>query len=90
MMHARKYQVALSGQTYTLLSDEPEADVLSAIQLAQETLKQLTEAGVVEPQRLALLAAVQLALNKVQLDHKLTAHLNSEARLMKLFAQVEL
>jgi hypothetical protein len=90
MIQTRKYQVALAGHTYTLLSDEPETDVLSAIQLAQETLKQLTDAGVNEPQKLALLATVQLAVAKVQLEHKVTAHLDSEARLMKLFAQVEL
>lgn len=85
-----KYKISLMGNTYTLISDEPEADILAATQLVENTMKTILAASpAIDMQKAHALAAIKLALSYVQLEQQATMSADQQAKLMDLFAHVE-
>lgn len=92
MMRAvQKYKVTLLGQPYTFVSDEAEALVQAAIQLLETTVKDVAgQSASGEMHKVALLSALSLALQHVQLQQDVAAHNDQQAKLMSLLTDVDL
>lgn len=68
----QKFKVTLFGEPLTLVSDESEQDLIASVRLVDDLMKDLaTRSGSIDTKQLALLAAVQLAHQKLQDQSKL-------------------
>lgn len=58
----KKYKVSIFGESYTLVSDEPEEHLVLAAQHVDELMRQLAEkTGLSDTKRIAVLASLQIA-----------------------------
>lgn len=65
----KKYSLIVFGDSYTVVSDEPEVCVLSAASLVDQLMQEIaSKASEMPVQKLAILAALKIAL-KLQSAH---------------------
>ncbi len=85
---AKKYKVTIFGESYTLVSDEPEQHVVESAQNVDTLISVISrDSGIVDVKKLAVLVALQLAS---ELKHQKTGNeaLKSErTRLGSLLAR---
>jgi cell division protein ZapA (FtsZ GTPase activity inhibitor) len=87
----QKFNITLLGRSYTIVTDESERDLAMAAQQLDETMKQIVAAtSVVDVQKVAVLAALKIALSQVQLEQKIAVQADQQAKLMDLISHVDL
>lgn len=90
MNTSQKYKVSILGQTYTLVSDESEGTLLSAAKKVDTLMKDLVPQGAeVDVTKVAVLTALQLALQTLQLEQQVAEQTASHMRLMNLLASAD-
>jgi cell division protein ZapA (FtsZ GTPase activity inhibitor) len=86
----QKYTVTLLGQSYTFVSDEAEDSVHTALAFVEQTLKEVVaHTKTVELQKVALLTAITVALQKVKLEENIALQEDQQAKLMSLLTHVD-
>ena len=90
----KKYTVQLFGESYVILSDEPEADVLQAVDHFNQYMQVLVaESGIQDIKRVALLTGLQLSQELLRLQHRQLAqtayHEKAVALIDKIDAEIE-
>jgi len=85
-----KFKVVIGGQQFNLISDEPHADLVTASELLDETLKTIFAGSpAADAQKAYALAAMQIALSYVQLEKQASFSADQQAKLMDLLAHVD-
>lgn len=87
-MNAKKsYSVTILGSSYRILSDETPAHVAQVGSYVDTLMQGIRDAGVADPARIAVLAALQIASKVVllerSLEHKIEAYHVAEHMLLK-------
>jgi cell division protein ZapA len=69
MRQSTRFQVAIAGCSYSLVSDEPEELIVRSTALVEKLLQEIrAKAPQVDSEKALVLAAVQLALDYVKID----------------------
>jgi cell division protein ZapA (FtsZ GTPase activity inhibitor) len=64
MSTLKKCKISVFGESYTLVSDEPEEHIIVAAQSVDDLMRSIAEkSGISDTKRIAVLAALQLASN---------------------------
>lgn len=86
----QKYKITILGQSYTLVSDEVEQDIHAATKLVDATLQKLAaQSSTSDVNKLTLLAALEIALKQVQLEHNIALQADQQAKLMHLLTDMD-
>ena len=74
MSSANKIKVTIFGESYTLVTDEPEALVRASAQAVDALMTDMGKrAGSVDARKLAVFAAIQFASKQLALEQKVAA-----------------
>lgn len=74
----KKYKVSIFGESYTLVSDESEEQLVASAQHIDELMRQLAEkTGLSDTKRIAVLASLQIACKLKTEEAELTAELTA-------------
>jgi len=85
----QKYKVTLMGQSYTIISDELEQDILEAAKLVEKAMREATvQSAVSDNNKITLLAALNLALRAAQVERKMFENIGHQSKLIDLIAEV--
>jgi len=84
-METKKLKVEIFNDQYSLISDENEQDLLNAAQLVDELMKKISEkSGIGDAKKVAVLAALKISRQLVNLQHCLDGYKDEQERLAKL------
>lgn len=81
----QRYKVTIGGESYFLVSDEPEEHVRAVAKLVDSQMQMIAQLGGDDPKRVAVLVALQCASKMVaatELIEKYTAHNEKLLRLI--------
>lgn len=85
---ARKYKVTIFGESYTLVSDEPEQHVVESARNVDSLMSAISrDSGIVDVKKLAVLVSLQLASELRHLKTGNEALKNERNRLDSLLGQ---
>lgn len=71
MIMIKKYKVSLFGETYTIVSDEPEERIVQCVQHVDGLMRSITESmNITDGKKSAVLAALQLASKLHDLEQR--------------------
>lgn len=80
----KKYNVAVFGENYTLISDEPEERVISAAALVDNAMHDISKKNNIVPSgRIAVLVAIQLASELLSKRNELGNLNNATVKLLE-------
>ncbi len=65
----KKYRVSILNETYSIVSDEQELAIIDAARKVDFLMKEITAQGV-DQKKAAVLAALKIALDLLQAQHK--------------------
>ncbi len=76
----KKYKVSIFGETYTLVSDETDEQIIAAAHAVDILMREISEKShLADPKRISILAALQLAsqLKMIESEHmRLSSHID--------------
>ena len=85
-----KYKITIGGQSYTIISNEPEHNIQAATQLIDATFKKLAaQSSTSDVTKLIVLTALEVALKQVQLEQNIALQADQQAKLMHLLTDME-
>lgn len=75
---ARRIKVIISGEPYTLVSDEPEEQVQHAVHEVNALMDEIARhSGIIDTRKIAVLAALQCVSQKRLVEQKLLSSINT-------------
>lgn len=75
---SRRIKVTISGESYVLISDEPEEQVQSAVYEVNVLMDEIARhSGIIDTRKVAVLAALQCVSQKRVVEHKLLTSINT-------------
>ena len=84
----KKYKVTIFGETYSLVTDEPEQHFMQSVHLVDSLMHDFAKnTGSQDAKKIASLIALQLASKVIQLEFQLLQNDHSEQRLTKIIDQ---
>lgn len=84
-MNTKSYKVVISGEEYSLVSDEGEARVAQAAQMVDEIIEQLSsQAAGLDRRKIAVLSALQIASLLLQNQDLIAQQKEQESKLVSL------
>ncbi len=84
----KKYKVTIAGESYFLVSDEPEERILEVARYVDKQISAIAQAGHSDdPQRLAVLVALQSTSKMMAHSELLKCHQDHNERMIELISQ---
>ena len=88
MTDPRHYKITIFGEVYSIVSDEPEARIVSAVQLVDASMKTIAAAAPsFDLKQILLLTALQIAGKCSALEQENSGALRAQQELVELIAQ---
>ena len=79
----KKYKVSIFGESYSLVSDEPEEHLVFSAQYVDEVMKNIADkSGISDQKRIAVLTALQLASRLKNYERLLESYSQKEHQLV--------
>jgi cell division protein ZapA (FtsZ GTPase activity inhibitor) len=86
----KRYTVRLFGESYVIISDEPEVDVLQAVDRFNDYMQVLVaESGIQDAKKIALLTGLQLSQELLALQRRYDAMENYNKRVASLVDMID-
>jgi cell division protein ZapA (FtsZ GTPase activity inhibitor) len=87
---SQKYRVSIFGQTYSLVSDESEEQLLAAAKSVDRMMREIApQSTEVDVAKVAVLTALRLTLENADLTQQVNEHAASHTRLMNLLTHID-
>lgn len=82
MKALKKYKISVFGETYIVVSDEPEEQVFNTAKYVDDLMKHVAaKSGISESRRIAVLVSLQLASQLKDLEEKCALSARKECEL---------
>jgi cell division protein ZapA (FtsZ GTPase activity inhibitor) len=86
----KKYKVTIAGESYFLVSDEAEEQVMRVASYVNDQMRLIAQSGLSDdPQRLAVLVALQSTGKMMEYSALLKVHQDSTERMIELLSDHE-
>jgi len=87
-MGTKKLKIEIFNEQYSLVSDEAEQDIIKAAQVVDELMREISEkSGICETQKIAVLAALKISSQLVNLQRCLDCYKKEQERLAELISK---
>ncbi len=84
----KKYKVTIAGESYFLVSDETEEQVMRVAKHVNDQMRTIAQSGLSDdPQRLAVLVALQSTSKMMEHGELLKHHQESTERMIELLSE---
>ena len=69
MQEVKRFQISIFGESYTIISDEAENEVLTAVSLVDSLMKETaSKSAVIDHKKVAIFVALKLATKMLNLE----------------------
>ena len=84
-MDIKKYKAHIFGETFSLVSDEPEQLVFEAVELVDNSMKEITSKNaLMDVKKAAVLSALKMAVKLKNLEQMIEEERNQSSRILNV------
>jgi len=84
-LELKKYRARIFGDTYSIVSDEKEALILEAVKVVDNMMREIADAAqVVDPKKIAVLAALKIAVKSLHFEATIEQEKRLSSRIMNV------